>query len=307
MIGDIQFSAGFASQQTIDLALALPTITGNVNLFGPGADLLTVRRNTGGDYSVFSIGAGGKATLSGLTLANGHVDLGGGINNAGTLALARVTLDTNTATSSGGGVYNTGSLAIEDSTISNNTAVDGGGLYNTTSGTASVTNTTISGNTATSYTAAITNIFGRLVTLTNSTIANNTGVTEDGIYTASATTRLKNSIVTNQSKPTINTDGVDPATFVTSLGNNLVSDGGGGFLTGSGDIINRDAFLAPLAYNGGPTRTHALQTGSPAANAGNAFAAPIADQRGVSRPVGSGIDIGAFESDVLFRGDFELP
>jgi hypothetical protein len=50
--------------------------------------------------------------------------------------------------------------------------------------------------------------------------------------------------------------------------------------------------LAPLAANGGPTRTIALRRGSPAIGAARAGSAPRRDQRGVRRV---DPDLGAFE------------
>jgi hypothetical protein len=52
-----------------------------------------------------------------------------------------------------------------------------------------------------------------------------------------------------------------------------------------------------LQNNGGFTPTHALLTGSPAIDAGTGTAAPLTDQRGVLRPSGRAVDIGAFESE----------
>ena len=65
-----------------------------------------------------------------------------------------------------------------------------------------------------------------------------------------------------------------------------------------------NAKLGPLTNNGGPTRTHAPQSGSPAINAGNPAAkagmegVPQFDQRGepFSRVAGERIDVGAVES-----------
>ncbi len=81
---------------------------------------------------------------------------------------------------------------------------------------------------------------------------------------------------------------------------------------GPGDIATDDAGLAPLADNGGLTRTHALQAGSIAIDAGLDGACADADQRGRPRPVdgnGDGLaacDIGAFErDDALFADGFE--
>lgn len=86
--------------------------------------------------------------------------------------------------------------------------------------------------------------------------------------------------------------------------------GGNGNATGAfnqtGDQLSADPKLGALADNGGPTRTHALLSGSPAMDAipqgtngcGTTFAE---DQRGVDRPQGGGAngtaacDIGPFE------------
>jgi hypothetical protein len=57
------------------------------------------------------------------------------------------------------------------------------------------------------------------------------------------------------------------------------------------------AILNPtLADKSGPTRTHALVSGSPAVDAvGSGCPPPNTDQRGIARPQGSTCDIGAFE------------
>jgi len=66
--------------------------------------------------------------------------------------------------------------------------------------------------------------------------------------------------------------------------------------------ITGDPKLGPLADNGGLTRTRALLAGSSAIDAGKVAGAPATDQRGVSRPQGSGYDIGAFELAVSSGG-----
>lgn len=53
--------------------------------------------------------------------------------------------------------------------------------------------------------------------------------------------------------------------------------------------------LGLLTDNGGPTLTMALMPGSPAIDAGITAGAPTTDQRGVTRPQGPGVDLGAFE------------
>ena len=53
----------------------------------------------------------------------------------------------------------------------------------------------------------------------------------------------------------------------------------------NGDLQNTDPLLNALADNGGPTFTHALQSTSPAIDAGDNDLAEAADQRGINRPV----------------------
>jgi len=63
------------------------------------------------------------------------------------------------------------------------------------------------------------------------------------------------------------------------------------------DLVGLDPKIGPLQDNGGPTWTHALLPGSPAIDAGDStlYQVPTDDQRGVPRPQGVAVDIGAFE------------
>src|SRR6185369_15160946 len=84
-----------------------------------------------------------------------------------------------------------------------------------------------------------------------------------------------------------------------SQGNNLVGFGDGATVfTATGDqtgLSSADLKLGPLQNNGGPTFTMLPQFGSPAIDSGNNAVAPASDQRGVSRPQNSTVDIGAVE------------
>jgi hypothetical protein len=68
-------------------------------------------------------------------------------------------------------------------------------------------------------------------------------------------------------------------------------------VVGTGNLVGADPLLAPLANNGGPTRTHALNAGSPAINAGSNPLSLPTDQRGPGflRVAGAAADMGAYE------------
>jgi hypothetical protein len=98
---------------------------------------------------------------------------------------------------------------------------------------------------------------------------------------------------------------------VTSHGYNLIGNSDGAGITAqTGDQIGTglapiDPLLGQLQDNGGPTKTRALLSGSPAIDRRNSSQSATTDQRGFARPVddptrgnatnGDGSDIGAFE------------
>jgi len=95
---------------------------------------------------------------------------------------------------------------------------------------------------------------------------------------------------------------------VTLAGENLSSESSCTGFT----LNNADAKLAPLADNGAPTSTYALDPASPAVDAvidctDNGGGAAATDQRGHARPQGPACDIGAYELDVdrIFGDSFE--
>lgn len=320
LVHDVFFDASFNTPQTINLTAALPIIAKDLTINGPGANLLTVRRDTGGDYRIFTVNPTATVSLYGLTIANGKNGFGGGISNSGTLTIDRCTLTGNLGTTNGGAMQNTGALVVTNSTISGNISGHGGGLYNYALNasqcvcSALLINTTISGNTATSYGGGIVDYnFGGAeptVTLTNTTIVGNTApgvIAVDG--GGPATIFLKNTIVANNQKNGVTEDLADLGTspHVISRGHNLTGSNGGGYFTQPGDQINTNPKLTSLGNYGGPTQTMYLNPGSPAIDAGDDVAAPVTDQRGVSRPVGAHVDIGAVEVDggVIFQNGFE--
>jgi hypothetical protein len=98
---------------------------------------------------------------------------GGGIFNAEVLTLTNCTVSDNSASPSGGGIYNAGTLTVTNSTVSGNRARDSGGIEN--DGMLIVTNSTVSDNSASWYSGGgISNRPDGTVTLTNSTVSGNT-------------------------------------------------------------------------------------------------------------------------------------
>ncbi len=133
---------------------------------------------------------------------------------------------------------------------------------------------------------------GGSLELIHSTITGND--TESAIYLEeNGNVAIKNSIISKQ----ISGAGCEAEYEITrntlSRGGNLLED----CLTENvgADLIDIDPKLGPLQNNGGATKTHALLPNSPAINAGIKLINIDTDQRGIARPQGAGVDIGAFE------------
>lgn len=287
--------------------------------------------------------SGGNLTITGSTIAgNTSTSLGGGLvwGGANDLSLTRSRVSNNTSGASGGGLQlqSGTSATITDSIIADNSAAARGGGIATESlspplqlsgstvedngaggaggglslmSAATVTNSTVSGNTAGAGGAGVSFSSAGTLAVANSTVAFNadTAALGGGIRAESGTLVLTSSIVAN------NTDresgGTVPSDIKLSGGavtadsvNNLIGDipTSGGLTNGThGNIVGQDPRLAPLAENGGTTRTHALLPGSPAIDAGSAQTNLTLDQRGgvFVRSSGDAPDIGAYERQAL--------
>lgn len=293
-----------------DLTLNGVTITGGHLVGNSGGGIY----NNSGTLKLISTLVTGNAGDGGAGIfnVNGAVELinsslnanidrffGAGIWNDGSDAIVTLTNSSITGNSGrlrGTGIYNlAGTATLINSTVSGN--IHGAGIMNHLAGsTLTLINSTVSGNggTAPNDAGGIYNA-GGVVELVNSTVSGNTAATVfSGINNGSGTTRLKNTIVANNSPS-------DGSGVITSLGHNIASDGSCG-LTGPGDLNSTNPLLGPLADNGGPTQTHAPLLGSPAidavplADCTDANGNPVAtDQRGVARPQGPACDIGSVE------------
>jgi uncharacterized repeat protein (TIGR01451 family)/CSLREA domain-containing protein len=304
------------------LALGHLVVDKDLTLAGAGADVAIIQAAAEPNVAnwpvveVYQENGTVTATISGLTLRHGggpdDVDPGGGLmNQAENVILSHSAVAFNSGSHAGGIHNNGGSVIIQNCAVYGNTEGSngyGGGIYN--SGAMTVTNSTISGNQVLSYDGeradggGIRHAAGSL-TLDNVTVGGNVSTRYGGGVFANTglTVTVRNSIIAgNFSLDTISPT-LDCSGHFYSAGYNLIGDDTGctGFMDGvNGDRVGVDPLLAGLADNGGPTPTRALYDGSPAIDNGSCSDTggnPVtADQRGISRPQGSGCDVGALES-----------
>ncbi|MCX7717812.1 MAG: hypothetical protein N2111_05320 [Candidatus Sumerlaeaceae bacterium] len=267
-----------------------------------------------------------------LNSAHPEVGYGGGLAlyDGGSCSLDRCNITSNTA-STGGGLLSMlpSALAVRDSLIAWNRAEGasgglGGGVALINSGNASFVNCTISSNRATNDAGGMYNMLSA-ARLDNATVYGNTSSgLSGGLRNDTGNINLSNTIVAGNGTTT----GTEPDISgpITSHGYNLIGSLGTNAFPGNivgdqyGDPYNTtapnpgaydspvpiDPRLRPLADNGGPTLTHmpdisltlAGYVFSPALERGNPATKIPADQRGVSRPQGSGYDVGAVEAFV---------
>jgi|GEM_PF-1101759 len=242
---------------------------------------------------------GNTLTVSNSTFSGNSAGTsgGGGISSTGTLTVSNSAFSSNSAYTHGGGIYyGSGILTVSNSAFSGNSAnTHGGGIYNASSSTWTVSNSTFSGNSAGTNGGGICNNGGAL-NVSNATFSGNLAGSNGGgnLYISGiCTLTLRNSILADS---IVGGDCVLGGAVSSAL-NNLIKNTGAnacGLTNGTnGNIIGADPLLSALADNGGPTKTMALQAGSPAIDAGDAANCTTTDQRGYSR-VGN-CDIGAFE------------
>jgi Ca2+-binding RTX toxin-like protein len=248
---------------------------------------------------------------------NTAVDDGGAVANrdTGDLSLVFSDLAGNKAGSDGGAVHNTSNtgLTLASSLVYNNESDgSGGGLANDSIGSATVINTTFSGNRSATG-GAVANQ-GDLQ-LTHSTIYQNESVDGGGISNAPTVPdvlAIRNTIVANNTATGSGSDlfGSGYQSDGYNLIGNIGTDASIIASFGSTDQVGTpvsplDPSLFDLQFNGGPTYSHGLQFGSPARDAGDNANPPSNDQRGFARLFdgdGDGvttIDIGAVESGFI--------
>ena len=252
-----------------------------------------------------AICANGDLTMTGCTVADNRAGMGG----TGGYSTNRVGWGGHGG--SGGGILSgdffhagaTGILRVTNCTFAANVAGNGGFDPFQTAG----------GGSGGAIYSACSNHFIVACTIVSNSIGFGANNGPEGIggginVNSASAMYLLDSLVAGNTGPRPGHSGIGPDICGTfhSLGYNLIgatngyyADGTNGFLPLQDWVGSTnsplDPKVGPLADNGGPTLTMALRVGSPAIDTGSAVGAPAADQRGIRRPQGAGVDIGAFE------------
>ncbi len=302
----------------------------SVELSGPTLILRGVTmRNTAGNGIAY-IGPGARLEVKYSVLRDSGNDGwdGGAIHTFGSALLEYSTIRDNRGRL-GGGVYVAGidpscRVELSHSTVSGNSAALGGGIYSFCP--VQVDNSTISGNRATAWWGGA--ILSRqnegtdntgYLSLNLTTVAFNTAAKQGGgvfVYPwehvetdARGSIVARNTIVAYEPTGWLGSESPAPDYFGCPYFRD--DEGFGWNLFGTPNVPNSDFCDVPLrasdqvgvdprlgslASNGGPTQTHALNSGSPAIDRSNEFFVET-DQRGPAfpRPIGGAPDIGAFE------------
>jgi CSLREA domain-containing protein len=218
------------------------------------------------------------------------------------------TISKNKATeASGGGIHisggpNLATLSVSGSTLSGNRASTSGGGVNVAGGKLKVVNSTVAGNRTGGFGGGIAGV-GGAVDLNAATVVGNTAngtvsliqAAGGGLFyqTESPGFDVENSLIALNFSGNNRNDCAGTEDF-DSRGHNLISTelACNGF-TKPSDLIKPNPKIGNLKDNGGPTKTIALKSGSPAIDKAKKQSAPKRDQRGHKR--GDHPDIGAFE------------
>lgn len=268
--------------------------------------------NGGGIYTHGNLVLSDSVLSGNQAITGTGSSIGGGAFIGGNLTCARSTIRDNVATgptgqSQAGGVFVAGSMQLDSCTITGNQAPSIGAAQ--TAGTVTCTNSTISGNSAANDHGGL--LGQGSITLDHCTIAFNTQFAKffgAGLF-AGGTVLIANSSIIAR-----NTSTQNGANYDLSLSNvSATFSGNHNLIMASNkntppNTVSDDPKLEPLADNGGPTLTHALQPDSPAIDKGDNIHGLPWDQRGVGYPRldGAAPDIGAFETtDTIFVDGFQ--
>lgn len=207
---------------TIAVSTALPAISSNLNLNGPGSAVLTIQRT--GSFAAISINSPSVVAISGLTFDGGGNAQVGPPGNFGIATGGTLNLSNSTVTGFGSGISDGQNvLTITNCLIINNTA--GSGITSSSGSIVNVINSTVSNNDSHgAFGGGINNSFGTL-NVTNSTITGNKG--DYGINNGGTATIINTTISNNPSGGVINNG------TMTMTGGLVTGNGNHGILLGN--------------------------------------------------------------------------
>ena len=209
----------------------LPLITGHISLVSLGNTVIQRSPAALTAFRILDVAAGASLRLSNLSIRNGNTaGLGGGIQNAGTLWISKVTffrnqagnggalsnaagatatidgatMFGNTATGvGGGGIINFGTLTLAESSLSDNHApINGGGLNTQPSGISHLIQSQFTRNVSGGLGGGISNL--GTTTLDRTSVRFNRGSAGGGIATGNANVTLVRSTVTDNTPDNCN-------------------------------------------------------------------------------------------------------
>ncbi|WP_179223663.1 putative Ig domain-containing protein [Paenibacillus tyrfis] len=309
--GDLYGGGGIlgytGSQGTVTIENCV--VTGN-SVSAPG--------HWGGGMNIAGL-PGGKVVLRNTVVqGNTAMERGGGVHFEGDMNIDVLSsvIDGNIASNGLGGGMTVfpaslgGQIRIDGTTISRNQAngtidpqAGGGGLY--LSAPATITNTTISGNTAKGKGGGLYVASKGNITLTHVTLfSNKADQGGGGLYVQDGNPKLQNTLAAGNSKAgnaasdlEVRTGQNVVAGIDATSSYNLVGLGGNGLVPeGNGNLVGvADPGVLPLGANGGLGETNALKGSSPAIGKGSNTLATAFDQRGFPRKKNVAVDIGAYE------------
>jgi predicted outer membrane repeat protein len=256
---------------------------------------------------------GGSLSVSGSSFSNNTAKRSGGAIyvNGGTVSIEDSSFSSNEVTdSSGGAVWLNVSttLTVSGSTFEGNSAGSSGGAVRQLGGTTSIEASLFNLNIAGIYGGAISSSTSSSLDVVNTTIVFNEAGTSGGGIKSGEVEIVFSTIASNTASSfgsNIRATSLSAKSSVSAYGKIVDECRIDGLVTTNGAVFGGDAScfgaakgdpkLNPLADNGGPTRTRLVAIDSPLVNAGAAVAGVSVDQRGVTRPEGSSVDIGAVE------------
>lgn len=298
-------STGTLRVENLTITSGDPDLLAGGGIFSQGpleVDASTVTGNSS-DEAGGGLYADSPITVTDSTVSdNQSYDNGGGIFGDFGVTVVGSTIADNTTADNGGGVFAGNNIVVTSSTIADNTArLGGGGLF-------AADDVVVTSSTVTANTARSNGVGGGGIAADNSAVLVYATVVDNE---ASNVANVAGGLVSFGSVIALPQGGGDNCTAAAGAvtqGWNFSDDLSCEFTdTAQGDRQGPglDPLLGPLADNGGPTATRLPQADSPLLNwiptascqAGGA-AGITEDQRGLTRPSGSGCDIGAVEVQV---------